>query len=526
MSLDCRTFIGSSEALALEPPSPEVQLVIASARDALPGAALLKQLKVQFPGAQLHLSTSCQGMMTEERLSLDAGELALITYTDQKSAFGSAGASLPELTESARVTAQLLHTAELRAARAGELPALVWLSATPGSEEQVIGAIRAYYKSPVLICGGSSADDQIEGAWWVGDQDQIYPQGIVLSLIYTSAQIVTQFSAGYQIADAKGVITEGAQRLLKTIDDLPAAEVYNEWCEGALSDYLPQGNILAASTFQPLAVQCGSLALTPYYRVIHPVEIRADGSLSTFSDIAAGEKIVLLSGDPESLISRARRVAEGALLELNEDISGVKGALVIFCAGCFLAIKDRIEEVWCGLKLALPDVPLLAQFTFGEQGVFPDGEVAHGNLMISVTLWHETRHVDPWFSPPPAQFRSLDEQLQLLTESCETGTKRSMRRRLSASWNTASLEEHTTRSPSLTKAVQVSSPASEIASTPERVPIPTQTPELTQMPELSESPSPQPPEQEPEGSEDDTVRISFSELQFWAERAARSDEEE
>ena len=241
MSLDCRTFIGSSEALAQEPPSPEVQLVIASARDALSGDELLKQLKVQFPGAQLHLSTSCQGMMTEERLSLDAEELALITYKDRNSAFGSAGSPLPDLAESAQLTAQLLHTAELRATRAGELPTLVWLSATPGSEEQVIGAIRAYYKSPVLICGGSSADDQIEGAWWVGDQDQIYPQGIVLSLIYTSAQVVTQFSAGYQIADAKGVITEGEQRLLKTIDDLPAAEVYNEWCQGSLAPYFPGG---------------------------------------------------------------------------------------------------------------------------------------------------------------------------------------------------------------------------------------------------------------------------------------------
>ena len=99
MSLDCRTFIGPRWKLAQELPALEVQLVIASARDRHFGDQLLEQLKVQFPAAQLHLSTSCQGMMTEERLSLDAEELALMIYKDEASAFGSAGVSLPDTSE-------------------------------------------------------------------------------------------------------------------------------------------------------------------------------------------------------------------------------------------------------------------------------------------------------------------------------------------------------------------------------------------------------------------------------------------
>ena len=362
------------------------------------GSSILQKLRVHCPQAQIHLATSCQGMMTERQVSLHPHDIALMTFEAPASSFGTAGTSLPSSGECTELTHLLLHTAELRASRAGELPSLVWMSATPGSEELVINAIRSYFQSPVLICGGSPADDDIQGKWWGGDQNQIYHQGIVISLIYTPAQIVTRFSAGYQIADAHGVITGGAQRLISTIDERPAAEVYNEWCRGVLAPYFPDGNILQASTFQPLAIPCGTIGISPYYRVLHPERIHPDGSISTFSNITIGERVMLLSGDSDSLIGRARRVALGAISDAGGDLSQIQCALVIFCAGCFLAIKEHINQVWEGLRLALPDIPLLGQFTFGEQGVFPDGEVAHGNLMVTVVLWSDQVTSDSWLN--------------------------------------------------------------------------------------------------------------------------------
>jgi hypothetical protein len=337
-------------------------------------------------------------MMTERHVSLKSDEIALMTYEDPESSFGTAGASLNDPEQCAAITQQLLHIAELRASRAGELPSLVWMSATPGSEEKVIETIRSYFQSPVLICGGSPADDDITGQWWVGDQSQIYPQGIVISLIYTASKVTTRFSAGYQIADIQGLITSGADRLIRTIDHRPAAEVYNEWCRGSLDPYFPDGNILEASTFQPLAISCGAIGLSPYYRVLHPERIHKDGAISTFSNVKQGERIVLLSGDRDSLVGRARRVARGAILDTGGDMKGIRGALVIFCAGCFLAIKEHVDLVWEGLTLELPDVPMLGQFTFGEQGVFPDGEVAHGNLMVTVVLWSDADKSDSWLT--------------------------------------------------------------------------------------------------------------------------------
>ena len=398
MTLQSHTQIGSIEKIKWAEFSARTQLVIVSARSATRGSRILHQLRTHCPQAQMHLATSCQGMMTERHVSLKSDEIALMTYEDPESSFGTAGASLNDPEQCAAITQQLLHIAELRASRAGELPSLVWMSATPGSEEKVIETIRSYFQSPVLICGGSPADDDITGKWWVGDQSQIYPQGIVISLIYTASKITTRFSAGYQIADIQGLITSGADRLIRMIDHRPAAEVYNEWCQGSLDPYFPDGNILEASTFQPLAISCGAIGLSPYYRVLHPERIHEDGAISTFSNVKQGERIVLLSGDRDSLVGRARRVARGAILDTGGDVKGIRGALVIFCAGCFLAIKEHVDLVWEGLTLELPDVPMLGQFTFGEQGVFPDGEVAHGNLMVTVVLWSDADKSDSWLT--------------------------------------------------------------------------------------------------------------------------------
>lgn len=400
MTLKSKTYIGSLDDIGAFGIPPETRFMIVGARSSARGDVILRRLSDMCPQAQIHLATSCQGMMTERELSLASNELAVMTLEDPRGAFGTASAypdaPIDETERHRENIHRLLHTAELRASRAGELPSLVWLSASPGFEEVVIDAIRAYYQSPVLICGGSPADDDITGQWWTGDQVKINPQGITISLIYTTAQVSTRFSSGYQVADASGLITQSGRRRIISIDHQPAAHVYNAWCRGSIAPYFPDGNILQASAFQPLAISCGKLGLSPYYRVLHPERIYPDGSVSTFSQVEQGQRVVLLSGDPNSLIGRARRVARGAISDNGGDLSRVRGALVIYCAGAFLAIKEHIDQVWEGLKFELPNIPILCQFTFGEQGVFPDGEVAHGNLMITVVLFSDPPESTSW----------------------------------------------------------------------------------------------------------------------------------
>jgi hypothetical protein len=94
-----------------------------------------------------------------------------------------------------------------------------------------------------------------------------------------------------------------------------------------------------------------------------------------------------MKGSPELLCARAGRTARLALDQLQEPPEDVAGALVVFCAGCMLAIQDRMDSVAAEVKNAIPGIPFLGFFTFGEQGTGgPMGSV-HGNLMISATLF-------------------------------------------------------------------------------------------------------------------------------------------
>jgi hypothetical protein len=99
-----------------------------------------------------------------------------------------------------------------------------------------------------------------------------------------------------------------------------------------------------------------------------------------------------MQGSIASLVSRAGRVADAARTLLVEGHRGrseveLAGGLVIYCAGCMLAVGDSLPGVAKELVAALAGQPFIGAFTFGEQGCLLGGENRHGNLMISVAVF-------------------------------------------------------------------------------------------------------------------------------------------
>ncbi|MBK7772403.1 MAG: FIST C-terminal domain-containing protein [bacterium] len=95
----------------------------------------------------------------------------------------------------------------------------------------------------------------------------------------------------------------------------------------------------------------------------------------------------LLAGSRDSLVERAGRVATNAVGSVFDGTDGVSGALVVYCAGCMLAVRDQMDDVVAGIDGALGGKPFLGLFTFGEQGCFVGGDNHHGNLMISILVF-------------------------------------------------------------------------------------------------------------------------------------------
>jgi hypothetical protein len=365
-------------------PAPQLAILHGSVNFDLP--LLQKILTASLP-CPLHGATSCKGVMTHSGHSVASSSgVALFVISDADGDYGVACQSFddnPKLTAEAAV-----RTAIANAGRTGELPDLIWLSATPGSEDLVLAGLREVVGHSVPIVGGSAADNSISGEWRVFDRDVIYQSGLTISVFFPSGHVFDVFQSGYTPTENSGMVTKAESRRILEIDGKPAAVVYDEWTSGQV---LPVGeseaSILMESTLWPLGRTKGLHVEDHDYLLVHPSSRHADESISVFADVAVGETVTQMSGDKQSLVYRAGRVSSLAMSGLERSGSQPLGGLVVFCAGCMLSVQDQMDDVVREINAGLEGLPFLGVFTFGEQGRLQSGGSLHGNLMISCTVF-------------------------------------------------------------------------------------------------------------------------------------------
>jgi hypothetical protein len=237
----------------------------------------------------------------------------------------------------------------------------------------------------------------VAGNWRQLGPDGPLTRGVVVAALFPSGGIGYAFQGGYEPAGPSGVVTrvgfdpagesgivtQSRGRQIIAIDGAPAAETYNRWIGNVLDSKLPQGgNILLDTTMCPLALDAGEIEGVPHYLLVHPDAIGPDGSLSTFASIEEGARVYSMRGDKQRLVERAGRVAGQAASRLPGGADALAGGLVVYCAGCMLAVDEQMPNVTREVAESFSGMPFLGCFTFGEQGRIVDRNV-HGNLMIS-----------------------------------------------------------------------------------------------------------------------------------------------
>ncbi|MFT4101456.1 MAG: FIST C-terminal domain-containing protein [Burkholderiaceae bacterium] len=251
------------------------------------------------------------------------------------------------------------------------------------------------------IIGGSSADNDVSGQWRQVGPEGMLSDGLVVGVLFSSGGIGFAFQGGYEPSGdsgivtrigydpvgESGVVTQACGRQIISIDGEPAAEVYNRWIGGTLVDKLGEGgNILADTTMFPLGVDAGRIEDVAHYLLIHPDRILANGGLATFASVEVGTRVYSMRGDRSRLIERAGKVASAAASTLPGGAANLAGALIVYCAGCRLAVGDEMPRVSRTVADSLDGRPFIGCFTFGEQGFMIDRN-AHGNLMISAVAF-------------------------------------------------------------------------------------------------------------------------------------------
>lgn len=347
-------------------------------------------LSQQWPDSQLHIATSCLGSMTATGAFLGP-EPAVCVFAIADPDGDYATCAMDAADDAAAAASEALRAALAAADRFGESPELIWLSATPGIEESVISGLQKVVGEAVPIVGGSAADNAIAGDWRVSDGERIVSNGLLVSVFFPSVRVAAAFHSGYTPTDKIATITKGSGRTIEELDGQPAAQTYAGWTQGAVT--VPESdctNILMQSSLFPIGREFESLAGLPVHLLAHPETIAANGKMTLFANVQTGEQWTLMTGTEDALIARSLSVALSACHAREINPADIAGMILVFCAGCMLTVRPRIDEIRASLVKGLPDVPFITAFTFGEQGPVLTGINQHGNLMISAVVFSKS----------------------------------------------------------------------------------------------------------------------------------------
>jgi hypothetical protein len=268
----------------------------------------------------------------------------------------------------------------------GRAPDTVLLHATPGFEERILEGIDDATGGQIPVYGGSAADDAIQGDWRIFLGTRVVREGFLLVGFASSRRVHGSFVSGYPATARKGIVTSAHGRTIQTIDGERAATVYNQWTNGVIGAHLGGGNVLSATTLHPIGRVVDRVGSVPRYVLSHPHEVTSDGGLSFFAEFTTGDQITLMLGSEGALIDRTDQVATRAL---GGGQAVVRGAVLIYCGGCVLAIGDAAAKVGTTFSERIGKAPFIGAATFGEQGSYPGTINAnrHGNLMCDAILF-------------------------------------------------------------------------------------------------------------------------------------------
>ncbi|MDR9826832.1 FIST N-terminal domain-containing protein [Vibrio sp. FNV 38] len=341
-----------------------------------------------FPGIPLIACSTCRGIVSQEGVHFGTVVGIMAVYDKDSSAFVSSVVNVTSDSNVGLETQQALDDALTRLDRVGELPSFILCHPTPGLEEQVVTAIDDYFQSPIPVVGGSASDNHIKGKWSLFNEAQSANSGVVMMLFYTDTKCTNSFSAGYTETFFSGKVTEANGRELIEIDGFPAQQVYRQWIAEHANVDVPIHFEFDLVTKYSLGRKVGQIFDHNYFKLSHPIRVSSKtGGILLFTDINKGDIVTLMDGNRNEMIVRPARVVSDVSLGKPDDFKQL-GAIFVICAGPMLYLKDDIYSLQQHIVEAIGDTPFLSPFTYGEQGRFIGGEIAHANLMVTSAVFH------------------------------------------------------------------------------------------------------------------------------------------
>lgn len=343
-------------------------------------AELLAAIAEGLPGVPVLGNTSFTGIVTPEGfVGGDTPFVGILALGGDDVVIGTAGAPAGS-DHCARCVGKNLAKQAMEAAGKDCAPDYWYMAASPAEEEYYIKGVTDVI-GRVPFFGGSAADNEIAGKWWLYNGTESFQDGCVVAFFYTDAPLVNKFTGAYAETDKFGVVTKmDGDRGIAEIDGKPALDVYAEW-RGMDPDSLLGAALLSESIVAPLGVKDRMGDLTA---IRHPMNGNDDHSIAVGAKVAEKTAVIMMDGDVDVLVGSVAETAQ-ALKKQAEKVGAGEPAAYFFvhCGGRRAAIADRIGEVADSFVAEAAGVPFIAEFTFGEYGYEQDGCNSIGGLMLS-----------------------------------------------------------------------------------------------------------------------------------------------
>jgi|GEM_PF-1071473 len=378
------------------PKAPDFAFVQCQA--GLSADAIRQELRRLWPSTSLQGASTHRGTLTSSAVVQDTPGLTVLALWEEGLDAATSCAAVDD--GQARQAAQHATVEALqRAGRAGEVPSLAWLCTSPGLEEDALLGMHDVLGDSTPICGGSAADDDLSGGWFLFDADLSCRTGVCVAVLFSSGVVRTSFQTGFVPTPHAGAVTAADGREVVSIDGRPAADVLNTWTDGAFAAAQRQaqeGNVdvavLQESSMRPLGRRRDG-AGHPLYTLSYMSQVTPRGGIRTFTRIDVGEQVALMHGDVDALCRRPAATVQAALETLPASHTP-SGAWVVMCGGCRSAVEGRLHDVASATGEVLAGVPFVMSFPFGEQGAIHPPLLDHGNLMVGAVVF-ATRKDDP-----------------------------------------------------------------------------------------------------------------------------------
>lgn len=343
----------------------------------------LKMIRGRFPNLAIFGSSSYHGIFTQN--GYQHGVYGLL---DEGSASKSRKACFVRCAEDA----DWQEEARIAAKELGPIDDperdVILMQATPGHEERILDGIIESLGENVHVFGGSAGHSNTLREPFIIFNDEVCTSGFwLVSLRDEFAPRCLMLMGGYLPTLNAGVVTQASGRTIHTIDFRPAVEVYNEWTNSVFEPYLRRGGDLPKSTaMYPLGRTLEGEPLCGFW-LYHPISVTpGTKSLTLFAEFPVNTRVTMLRGSERMLIHRMRTVTQEALDSV--DVTRVRGAIVIFCAGCASIVQDNMQQVCAQVQEVLGPIPFIGCSSLGEQGrVRGFNRSYHGNMMCGVVLF-------------------------------------------------------------------------------------------------------------------------------------------